>query len=174
MASNFPNGKRNQTASFLSQENEAKEEREGEAMMTRRGRKGEVRKDEEEEKPAKPVKKAAKKAKAAPKKELSPVRGPAGRGRGNATPAWMQLGIGNTSAPEPTAPAGRGRGNATPAWMKHGVTDEAKPHIPTPEEVEAEELEANSAPHILDSIFEERDVDDAMASRRGGRNRSLW
>jgi len=123
--------------------------------------------DEEEEKP-KPAKKAKKEKKAPP----PPVRGPAGRGRGSALPAWMTEGIGNTSAPEPekkapSGPAGRGRGTTLPSWMTQGVSDEVKPSIPDPD---AEEEPVEIAPNILDSIFEERDVGVTDGYR--GRSRS--
>jgi len=110
------------------------------------------------------------------KKSLSPVRGPVGRGRGNAMPAWMTAGLGAaaTSKPEepPGPPAGRGRGTATPAWMQKGVGQSALPPCIPPEVGEggdAEDAKPDAKldePNILDSIFEERDLTSVNLEKR--------
>ncbi|CAK0829703.1 unnamed protein product, partial [Prorocentrum cordatum] len=110
------------------------------------------------------------------KKELSPVRGPAGRGRPE--PAWKN------KEPEPDAgphrqvvAAGRGRGLTLPSWMTAGVKDAPPPSIP--EQKLDDPAEAGKPPEpakndLLDSLFEERDKDAAARRSRsppGGRRK---
>jgi len=113
-------------------------------------------------------------------KEPSPVRGPAGRGRGSTMPSWMTKADGpaagalpDAAAPEPQevsrGPAGRGRGSTLPSWMTKGVSEAPPPSIPDMSEAPEpakEEPELN----LLDSVFDERSA--AQAGNSGRRSRS--
>merc|ERR1719271_703742 len=55
--------------------------------------------------------------------------------------------------------------------MTKGVSDEVKPSIPDQDE-EVAAPAADATPHILDSIFEERDSKELVDSRTRGRSRS--
>merc|ERR1719382_1102971 len=74
----------------------------------------------------------------------------------------------------PRGPAGRGRGTTMPSWMTKGVSDAPPPSIPD-QPKEQPKGKKEPEPNILDSIFEERDTTnvasggwDSRKRRRGG------